>query len=73
MPKVGLTMTEGIVRKWFKKEGDKVKIGEPLVEVETDKVVTEVISESDGIIEKILKFEDEEAEPLEVLAYIKEI
>lgn len=41
MPKLGLTMTEGTVSKWLKAEGDAVKEGEPLFEVETDNTASE--------------------------------
>ena len=42
MPKLGLTMTEGTVSKWLKAEGDTVKEGEPLFEVETDKLTNTI-------------------------------
>ena len=38
MPKAGMAMEEGTILQWFKKEGDKVAAGEPLLEIETDKV-----------------------------------
>ncbi|MEM3905120.1 MAG: biotin/lipoyl-containing protein, partial [Sulfolobales archaeon] len=37
MPKLGLTMTKGVVKKWLKNEGDKVSKGEPLLVIETEK------------------------------------
>ena len=48
MPKFGLTMTEGTIQKWFKNEGDAIKAGEPLFEVETEKVLYEVESRGNG-------------------------
>ena len=42
MPKLGLTMTEGTVSKWLKNEGDAVKEGEPIFEVETDKLTNTI-------------------------------
>jgi len=70
MPKLGLTMTEGTIVSWLKKEGDSVKPQEPLFMVETDKVTLEVESPAGGILLKILH-QAGETLPLEaVLAYI---
>ncbi len=54
MPKLGLTMKEGTVVRWLKTEGDPVDKGEPLFEVETDKVVMEVEAPEEGVLKKIL-------------------
>jgi len=54
MPKLGFTMTEGTITTWLKAEGEHVKVGEILFEVETDKVVTEVEARVSGILRKIL-------------------
>jgi pyruvate dehydrogenase E2 component (dihydrolipoamide acetyltransferase) len=54
MPKFGLTMTEGTIQKWFKAEGDAIKAGEALFEVETEKVLYEVESPADGTVAKLL-------------------
>jgi pyruvate dehydrogenase E2 component (dihydrolipoamide acetyltransferase) len=54
MPRMGLTMEEGAVVKWHKQVGEQVKKGELLLEIETDKVTTEVESNADGILGKIL-------------------
>jgi pyruvate dehydrogenase E2 component (dihydrolipoamide acetyltransferase) len=54
MPQLGLTMTEGTVVRWLKASGDEVKRGEPVVEIETDKVTAEVEAPSDGILGPIL-------------------
>lgn len=54
MPKFGLTMTEGTIQKWFKAEGDALKAGEPLFEVETEKVLYEVESPASGTVAKLL-------------------
>lgn len=72
MPKLGLTMESGKIEKWHKKEGDKVKAGEVLFEVMTDKVTIEVESYDSGILRKILKVEGEEVPVTEVVAYIGE-
>lgn len=54
MPKFGLTMTEGTIQKWFKAEGDTINAGEPLFEVETEKVLYEVESPAAGTVAKLL-------------------
>lgn len=54
MPALSPTMTEGNLAKWFKKEGDKVKSGEVIAEIETDKATMEVESADSGTIGKIL-------------------
>ena len=54
MPAVSPSMTEGGIARWLKREGDTLKAGEPLVEIETDKAVVEYEAPSDGILEKIL-------------------
>lgn len=52
MPKLGETMQEGTIVKWLKKEGDKVSKGEPLLEISTDKIVTEIIAPASGVLLK---------------------
>lgn len=54
MPKTGLNMTEGDINRFLVKEGDTVSENQPLVEIETDKNTTEIISPTDGIVLKIL-------------------
>ncbi|MDR1932312.1 MAG: 2-oxo acid dehydrogenase subunit E2 [Spirochaetales bacterium] len=54
MPKLGLTMTEGTVTRWLKKEGESVAAGEKLYEVETDKLTNTVESPAEGVLLKIL-------------------
>ena len=54
MPKLGLTMTEGLITEWRKKEGDPVKKGEILFVLETEKVTYEVEAPEDGTLGKIL-------------------
>jgi pyruvate dehydrogenase E2 component (dihydrolipoamide acetyltransferase) len=54
MPQLGETVEEGTVAAWHKKEGDKVEVDELLVEIETDKVATEVPSLVGGTVRKIL-------------------
>jgi pyruvate dehydrogenase E2 component (dihydrolipoamide acetyltransferase) len=54
MPRYGWTMTEGRIIKWLKREGDHVEEGKPLLEVETEKVETEVNAIASGVLSKIL-------------------
>jgi pyruvate dehydrogenase E2 component (dihydrolipoamide acetyltransferase) len=54
MPKLGLTMKEGTIEKWLKQEGDRVKKGEPLVEIITEKLNFQYESPASGILRKIL-------------------
>lgn len=53
VPALGESVTEATVSKWLKKEGEAVKVDEPLVELETDKVTLEVNAPSDGVIVRI--------------------
>ncbi|HEY6794569.1 MAG TPA: 2-oxoglutarate dehydrogenase, E2 component, dihydrolipoamide succinyltransferase, partial [Kineosporiaceae bacterium] len=59
MPALGESVSEGTVTRWLKKEGDSVEVDEPLLEVSTDKVDTEIPSPVAGVIQKILVGEDE--------------
>ncbi len=61
MPKMGDTMEEGKILRWIKKEGDAVKKGESLAEVETDKVNIEIESFASGVLRKILVPEGQSA------------
>jgi len=54
MPQLGETVTEGTVINWYKKVGDAIKADEPLFDVETDKVTTEVPATANGVLSKIL-------------------
>ncbi len=54
MPALGESVTEGTVTRWLKKEGDLVKVDEPLLEVSTDKVDTEIPSPAEGVLQKII-------------------
>jgi pyruvate dehydrogenase E2 component (dihydrolipoamide acetyltransferase) len=62
MPALGESVTEGTVTRWLKEVGDEVAVDEPLLEVSTDKVDTEIPSPYAGVLEKILAEEDEEVE-----------
>lgn len=54
MPQMGFDMTEGTVASWLKQEGDKIKKGEPIAEIETDKTTIQVEAFASGILLKIL-------------------
>ena len=54
MPKFGLTMVEGTIQKWFKAEGEAIKAGEALFEVETEKVLYEIEAPTAGTVAKLL-------------------
>ncbi|MEO6500730.1 MAG: 2-oxoglutarate dehydrogenase, E2 component, dihydrolipoamide succinyltransferase [Jatrophihabitantaceae bacterium] len=62
MPRLGESVTEGTVTRWLKQEGDQVTADEPLLEVSTDKVDTEVPSPASGILTSIKVAEDETVE-----------
>ena len=70
MPKLGLTMTEGTIEEWKKKEGDEVKKGEILFSVATDKLTNDIEAEADGVLLKILVGEGEDAPCKAVIAWI---
>src|SRR6516164_2750601 len=59
MPQLGESVTEGTVTRWLKKEGEHVTVDEPLLEVSTDKVDTEIPSPASGILRGIAVDEDE--------------
>src|SRR5436853_56299 len=59
MPKLSPTMEEGQLSRWLKKEGDKVTVGEPIAEVDTDKATMEAQALAEGVLRKILVKEGE--------------
>ena len=70
MPALGESVTEGTVTRWLKQEGEQVEADEPLLEVSTDKVDTEIPSPAAGVLSKILVAEDETVEVGAELAVI---
>ena len=72
MPQLGLTMEEGTVAKWLKQEGDSVKKGDVLLEITTDKLTSEIESEADGVLLKIVAEEGEDVPVKGLLGYIGE-
>jgi pyruvate dehydrogenase E2 component (dihydrolipoamide acetyltransferase) len=72
MPALGESVTEGTVTRWLKQEGDTVEVDEPLLEVSTDKVDTEIPSPAAGVLTKIVAQEDDTVEIGGELAVIGE-
>ena len=72
MPKLSPTMEEGQIARWLKKEGDKVSMGEPLAEIDTDKATMEMQALSNGVLRKILVNEGESAPLGQLIAVIGE-
>ncbi len=70
LPALGESVTEGTVTRWLKKVGDRIEVDEPLVEVSTDKVDTEIPSPVSGVLEAILVAEDETVEVGTALATV---
>src|SRR5436190_21140187 len=62
MPALGESVTEGTITRWLKQEGDHVDVDEPLLEVSTDKVDTEIPSPQAGILQRIVAQEDDTVE-----------
>src|SRR2546429_8372200 len=60
MPSLGHTMEKGKIIEWLKHEGDPIAKGEPLVVIETDKVITEVESPAAGVVLRIVVPSEEE-------------
>ena len=59
MPQMGVSVSEGTITKWLKQEGEEVTADEPLLEISTDKVDTEVPSPGTGTVQQILVQEGE--------------
>ena len=72
LPALGESVTEGTITRWLKKVGDTVAVDEPLVEVSTDKVDTEIPSPVAGVVQQIMVQEDETVAVGAVLAVIGE-
>jgi len=72
MPKLSPTMEEGQLSRWLKKEGDKVSMGEPLAEIDTDKATMEMQALANGVLRKIIINEGESAPLGQIIAIIGE-
>jgi len=70
-PQFPESVADGTVATWHKKEGEAVKRDELLVDIETDKVVLEVVAPSDGVVAKIIKDEGDTVESQEVLGQLE--
>ncbi|MDT4898672.1 MAG: hypothetical protein QOH25_3749 [Acidobacteriota bacterium] len=72
MPKLSPTMEEGQISRWLKNEGDKVSMGEPLAEIDTDKATMEMQALGSGVLRKILLKEGESVPLGQIIAVIGE-
>src|SRR5206468_4574156 len=72
LPRLGQGMEAGTIVRWLKSEGDRVEKGEPLYELDTDKVTQEVEADASGVLLKILAGEGEEIEVGKRIAVIGE-
>lgn len=70
MPKLGMDMVEGRVTRWLVREGTSVGRGDPVVEVETDKTLLEIVAEEAGVLSRILAPAETTVEPGDVLGVI---
>jgi pyruvate/2-oxoglutarate dehydrogenase complex dihydrolipoamide acyltransferase (E2) component len=70
MPQAGQDLDVGTVKQWLKHQGDEVKRGEPIVEVETEKISLEIEAPADGVLRRILVGDGEEAAILSVIGVI---
>ncbi len=71
MPKMGDAMEEGTLLKWLKSEGEEVSEGDPLAEIETDKVTMEIEAEDSGTLAQLIAGEGEEVAVGEAIAFIQ--
>src|ERR1044072_6575430 len=72
MPQLSPTIEDGQIARWLRKEGDKVSMGEPLAEVDTDKATMEMQALANGVLRKILINEGESAPLGQLIAVIGE-
>lgn len=71
MPKLRPEMTSGVLCAWLKEEGETVEAGEPLYEIETDKVVNQIEATETGVLKKQLQEEGDEVAPGTPVAIIE--
>ncbi|HXV60255.1 MAG TPA: biotin/lipoyl-containing protein [Vicinamibacteria bacterium] len=72
MPQMGESLSEGTITKWYKKSGEPIERDEPLFEITTDKVDTDVPSPVSGVVERILVADGETVDVGTVVALIAE-
>ncbi len=71
MPRLRPEMTTGVLCAWLREEGETVKAGEPLYEIETDKVVNQVEAAEDGVLLRQLREEGDEVPVLTPVAILE--
>ncbi len=72
VPTLGESVVEARVARWLKKTGDRVEVGEPVVELETEKIDLEVSAEKSGVIASIARQEGDDVKIGELLAVVDE-
>ena len=72
VPQLGESVVEARIARWLKKAGDRVEVGEPVVELETEKIDLEVSAEKSGVIASIARQEGEDVKIGELLAVVDE-
>jgi len=72
VPELGESVVEARVARWLKKEGDRVEVGDPLVELETEKVDLEVNADKGGVLASIKRREGEDVKIGELLGVVDE-
>ena len=72
VPELAESITEGTIAQWLKQPGDRVEKGEYIVELETDKVNVEVISEEAGVIQELKAEEGDTVQVGQVIAVVSE-
>ncbi|MDX1523565.1 MAG: biotin/lipoyl-containing protein, partial [Anaerolineae bacterium] len=72
VPELGESIVEATVARWLKQEGERVEIGEAVVELETEKVNVEVSAEQAGVLARIERQEGEDVEIGDLLAVIED-
>src|SRR3954453_16333023 len=72
VPELGESVVEARVARWLKKEGDRVELGEPVVELETEKIDLEVNADRSGVISSIKRQEGEDVKIGELHAVLEE-
>ncbi len=71
LPKIGMAMQEGLITKWLKQQGEAVAKGEPLLEVETEKVLETIEAPESGVLAEVLYGEGQDVEVGAVIARIQ--
>ncbi|MDE7219959.1 MAG: lipoyl domain-containing protein [Oscillospiraceae bacterium] len=71
LPRLREEMTSGMLCAWLKEEGEPVEAGEPLYEIETDKVVNQIEATESGVLKKQLREEGDEIAPGEPVAVLE--